>query len=121
MEDALPWSLYISAIALAGMYVVAAPGLIYLARKGSIKPNAWLIPAAAVGVWWCMFLGAIGATSPFNVIELIYLGMAFVAVVYVLLVALYFRQSFRPIGVPALIGTLIAVVALRVFMPEVGE
>jgi hypothetical protein len=114
-------AVYLTALALAGAYFFTAPGLVYLTRKLAIGGATWLTPAVGMAAWWCLYLGGFGQQSAFNILELFVLAVVFVLVVYAVSLVVARIGVTRHAGMTILVATLVALVAIRVFMPEVNE
>lgn len=121
MSNEFAWATYLTTFALAGAYSLGAPGLVYLIRKAVVGRAIWLTPAVGMLAWWCLFLGGIGQRSAFNILELFVVAVVFVFVVYVVTLAVAVMGAGRHVGMTILIATMVAITAIRAFMPKVTE
>ena len=103
-------------------YILAAPGLVYLRKRGLVGAAAWWLPVMAVSLWWLLYESGFGHVGGYNAIELVIVAVAIA--VGIDLHAILVMPVGRVPKWPNLLFwsvPLVFVVVLRALMPSIGE
>ena len=113
---------WVGVMPLALTYVLAAPGLVYLRRRGLARTLAWWLPLLAICLWWLLYESGFGMAGGYNAIELVIVAVA--VAVGIDLCAVFVMPMVR---IPRWSGVLfwsvplVFVIVLRLLMPSLGE